>query len=186
MLPNVVNQGPPKWYVAYTFPKAEKKVKDKLEKIGIQSYLPLHQVVRDWSDRKKKLVVPLFPNYIFVHISENKRHEIFAVKEIVKYVSFGGVPATVNDTTVNSLKNILSVNPEIKVEKMVSIGAPVKITRGPFVGTEGIVVRMSGRTKLIIQIEALQRAITLNISASDVDSVYAETVNDRFDYTHMD
>lgn len=164
------------WYVAYTFPKAEKKVQIKLDTIGVQSYLPLHQVIKSWSDRKKKLIVPLFPNYIFVYTSEKKRNELFTIKEIVKYVSFGGKPAIVNDSIVSVLKNILKENVEVDIVEDIKVGACVKITHGPFTGAEGKVVNRNGKTRLIVQIDALQRAVAINISASDVAPCYAENV----------
>lgn len=172
---NVIRQqAPPEWYVAYTYPKAEKKVQSKLEKIGIQSYLPLHQIIRDWSDRKKKLIVPLFPSYIFINSTPGKKHEIFAVKEIVRYVSFGGRPATVNDSIINSLQNILKQNAEVDIEKYIKEGSPVKITEGPFAGTEGFLIRRNGKTRLLVQIDALQQGITVNISINDVTPLYIE------------
>lgn len=148
--------------------QGRKKVINKLEILGIQSYLPLHQVVRDWSDRKKKLIVPLFPNYIFIYVSDKKRHETFSVKEIVRYVSFEGKPATVHNTTIDSLKRILEERVEIEVENCIGVGTPVRINRGPFVGVEGVVVNRHGNTRLIIQITALQRCVAVNIAENDV------------------
>lgn len=48
------------WYAVYTAPRAEKKVKEQLDKIGVENYLPLQPVVRLWNNRKKKIFIPLF------------------------------------------------------------------------------------------------------------------------------
>jgi len=162
----------PKWYVAYTFPKSEKAVQNKLEKIGIHSYLPLRQVVREWSDRKKKLLIPLFPNYIFVYASENERHESFIVKEILRYVSFDGKASIISNTVIDSLKHILSRTHDVHVEDLTNEGMPVKIIHGPFNGVEGVILRTKGRERLIVQIRALQRSVALNISTADVESMF--------------
>jgi transcription antitermination factor NusG len=90
------------WYVAYVFPKAEKKVQGRLQKMGIESYLPMHKVIRHRSDRMKTLIVPLFPNYLFVHTFDSLRIESFGIKEIVRYVSFNGKVAVVNDSVINN------------------------------------------------------------------------------------
>ena len=58
------------WYAVYTAARAEKKVKERLDQIGIENYLPLRTEYRVWSDRKKKVSVPLISGYIFVHIKE--------------------------------------------------------------------------------------------------------------------
>jgi len=165
-----------RWYLAYTFPKAEKKVQSKLEATGVESYLPLHEVIRTWSDRKKKLIVPLFPNYIFVYTSEQKRHELFAIKAFVKYVSFGGKPAIVNDSIITSLKSILKENAEVSVIENIRVGTFVRITRGPFMGAEGMVINRNGKIRLIVQIDALQRAIAINISTNDVSPLYGDHI----------
>ena len=159
---------PQEWYVAYTFPHAEKKVQSNLEKIGIGAYLPLHQVIRNWSDRKKKLLVPLFPNYIFVHTSSKQRHETFMVKEIIRYVSFDGRPATIRDAVINSLQNVLREKTEINIEQFVKAGSHVRIIKGPFSGTEGFLIRRNGNTRLLVQIDALQQGISVNISIDDI------------------
>ena len=162
------SNGLAKWYVVYTYPKAERKVRDKLEKIGVHSFLPLHEVIREWSDRKKRLVIPLFPNYIFVHTSERDRFESLSVKEIVRFVTFDGKPAVIKDSIIDSLKSALDGNFKVEIEDNIYIGAPVRITRGPFEGVEGVVVNKSGKTKLILEISALRRTVAITISSLDV------------------
>jgi transcriptional antiterminator RfaH len=166
-----------KWYVAYTFPKAENKVKSKLEMLGIHSYLPLHQVIRNWSDRKKKLNMPLFPNYIFILTTVNKRQETFAIKEIVRYISFEGKPATIKESIIHSLEKILRGNIEINIEQAIEVGSPVRIVHGPFAGVEGILSRRNGKTRLIVRIDVLQRSIGINISINDVISLCSDSTN---------
>ena len=56
------------WYVLYTKPRQEKKVADGLIAIGIAAYCPLVTTIKQWSDRKKKVEVPLINSYVFVNI----------------------------------------------------------------------------------------------------------------------
>jgi transcriptional antiterminator RfaH len=58
------------WFVFYTKSRQEKKVNDLLLRHGFEPYLPLQKVLRQWSDRKKKVEVPLFNSYIFVRVEE--------------------------------------------------------------------------------------------------------------------
>lgn len=160
-----------KWYIAYTFPKAERKVYKKLEIMGIKSFLPLHMVVRQWSDRKKMLEVPLFPNYLFVHTSGNERFEALQIKEIVKYVSFDGKPVTVPEALITSLDKMIKGNVEVSSEEY-CVGTPVKVTDGPFCGAEGVLIRKNSKTRLVIQIKALGRCVSVDISSSSVITNY--------------
>ena len=62
-----------KWRVFYTQARAEKKCEQRLVQRRVEVYLPTHKVVRQWKDRKKKVVEPLFRNYIFVRVDEQER-----------------------------------------------------------------------------------------------------------------
>jgi len=86
-----------KWHVIYTMPRAERKVASSIDEMGIESYLPLYKVTRQWSDRKKKVEVPLFPNYVFVKVSEKGRRVIFNIKEPVKFISIDNKPVVVDE-----------------------------------------------------------------------------------------
>lgn len=160
---NVLN----KWYIAYTFPKAEKKVQRKLELMGIECFLPLQMVIREWSDRKKKLEVPLFPNYIFVYTQGNERYEALQIKEIVKYVSFDGKPVTVPESLISSLDKMLKGNVLVSNDEYCA-GTRIRVIDGPFCGAEGTLVRKNSKSRLVIQIKALGRSVSVDISSSAV------------------
>src|ERR1700759_2085013 len=60
------------WYVVYTKPRWEKKVAKQLEQKKIEHYCPLNKVQRQWSDRKKIILEPLFSCYVFVCLDETQ------------------------------------------------------------------------------------------------------------------
>ena len=159
------------WYVIYTYPKAEKKVDRKLKEMGILSFLPLYEEVRQWRDRKKKLKVPLFPNYVFVRISSHNRFDVLKVKEAVRYVSFEGNPAIVSEEIVHSLKGILSEEIQVSNENFCESGIEVTVCQGRFSGTHGVLVRRSGKSRLLIRIDALNTCISIEIPAEHVKPV---------------
>ena len=161
------------WYLVYTIPNSEKKADLKLKQLGISSFLPLHTVVRQWSDRKKKLEVPLFPSYIFVYTSPNRRFDILQIKELMHFVSFGGELATVPEDIIESLKRILDCDTEIDTEKFYQQGMRVKIVEGQLSGTEGVLVRKNGRDRLVLQIDALRQAISIELPANQVECCVA-------------
>jgi len=101
------------WYVAYTFPNAEKSIQRNLVKMQITSFLPLRETVREWKDRRKKVSTPLFPNYIFIYSSHNERYEALCIKGIVKYVSFEGKPAIIRNEQIESLKRLVHGDIEV-------------------------------------------------------------------------
>ena len=159
------------WYVGYTYPKAEKKVQRKVTDIGVESFLPMSQVVRQWSDRKKKLEMPVFPNYIFIHATAHERHQTLNIRELVRFVSFEGNPVTISDEEIESIKTVLSMNAEISNERFHKMGTKVEITSGEFAGATGILLRKEGKQRLLVQLEALQQAFSVSLQAGCVEEV---------------
>ena len=78
------------WYALYTMPRAEKKVYSRLEEAGYTVYLPLTTSFRVWSDRKKKITVPLISSYVFIYLEEDQLKNIFIIQGvcgILKYLN---------------------------------------------------------------------------------------------------
>ncbi len=166
------NQSKLNWYVAYTYPRSERIANKKLKEMGATSFLPLHQVMRQWHDRKKKLEVPLFPCYLFVYVSALERFNVLKIKELVRFISFGGTPAVVSDTTINSLKKIVKgENIEVSEYDNYQNGSKVRIMKGQFAGFEGLLLRKRGKNRLALEIPALQRSVVVDVPSNYVRAV---------------
>ena len=98
------------WHVIYTKPKAEKKVEERLNNFGIEAYCPVKQEVKQWSDRKKKILVPVLPSMVLVNIDEKERNKVFDIPGVVRYMFWLKKHAIVKDDEVVSLKSLLSQN----------------------------------------------------------------------------
>jgi transcription antitermination factor NusG len=143
------------WYVIYTKPKWEKKVADKLNQIGIECYCPLIIQMKQWSDRKKKVEVPLFNSYVFVQLADIDRNTVFQVSGVVRYLFWLGKPAIVRDDEINSIKTSLKA-PNISDVSVTSIrvGDHIKIETGAFSNQDAIVQEVSN-THYILVLESL-------------------------------
>ena len=74
------------WRVLYTNPRAEMKVTQRLEKIGVEAYCPARMEMQQRSDRKKKIWVPLLPSMVLVNIEEREKNKVFDVQGVVRYL----------------------------------------------------------------------------------------------------
>ena len=140
------------WHVIYTTPRAEKKVNERLIEAGIETYLPLVKTIRQWSDRKKKVEVPLFNSYIFVRSPEKQRFEILSVYGVVRYLYYLGKPAIIRQKEIDGIRRFLNQSEGYKIS--VEVGDKVQIASGVMEGVFGEVVRI-GKDKLVLQIEQL-------------------------------
>lgn len=128
------------WYVVYTKPKWEKKVAARLNEIGIKAYCPLLTKVSQWSDRKKKVQIPLFNSYIFVQLDEKERNIVFEIPGAIRYLFWLGKPAIVKDSEIKAIENWLSTPDifKIVVDKWQK-GDQIIFEKGPFVMQSAIV-----------------------------------------------
>ena len=148
------------WFVLYTKPKQELRVVDELSKIGINSYCPTVKMIKQYSDRKKKIEKPLIPSYIMVYIEESKRKSVFSIPGIVRYLFWLGKPAMVHENEINIMKKHLEgVYSSISISKLI-IGQIYKITEGPLAGNKGKIVEMK-KNKVKLELASLGMTVVL-------------------------
>ena len=148
------------WFVLYTKPKQELRVVDELSKIGINSYCPTVKMIKQYSDRKKKIEKPLIPSYIMVYIEESKRKLVFSIPGIVRYLFWLGKPAMVHENEINIMKKHLEgVYSSISISKLI-IGQMYKISEGPLAGNTGKIVEMK-KNKVKLELASLGMTVVL-------------------------
>jgi len=148
------------WFVLYTKPKQELRVVDELSKIGINSYCPTVKMIKQYSDRKKKIEKPLIPSYIMVYIEESKRKSVFSIPGIVRYLFWLGKPAMVHENEINIMKKHLEgVYSSISISKLI-IGQMYKISEGPLAGNKGKIVEMK-KNKVKLELASLGMTVVL-------------------------
>ena len=103
------------WFVLYTKPKNELKVCKRLSSIGIEVYTPTRIEIRQWSDRKKKVLVPLLPSMVLVQLTEQEVSCVFDIPGVVRYLFFNGKRATVTAHEIEAMQAYDSTVPQVAV-----------------------------------------------------------------------
>src|SRR5215211_2634080 len=93
-----------KWYAVYTKPRWEKKVADLLTRKQIENYCPLNKVKRQWSDRKKIVMEPLFQSYVFVRVPKNMLTMVRETSGVLNFVYWLQKPAIIRDEEIDLIK----------------------------------------------------------------------------------
>ena len=139
------------WYVLYTKPKSEKKVADRLTEMGVLAYCPLITKISQWSDRKKKVQLPLFNSYIFVNLTDKDRNAVFDVPGVVRYLFWLGKPAVVKDKEIETIQNWLSAPETFDVViDTWRKGDKVILESGPFIDQEATVQEVNQKHYLLV------------------------------------
>lgn len=161
------------WLALYTKPKAEKKVKERLDSAGFENFLPLQTIIKQWSDRKKKIQVPLINSYVFVKLSPKNAVQLYQIPGVVGVLKYLGNYAVVKEEEIENLK-ILSINgvPMNTVSKplQLSKGQKVSIATGPFKGLTAVFLKESGKQRVIVEIETLGNYIEVSMPLYGIEN----------------
>jgi transcription antitermination factor NusG len=153
------------WLVIYTKPRAEKKVNERLLEEGFETYLPLQKVIRQWSDRKKKVEVPLFNSYVFIKANEKDRFKILEVYGVVRFIFYLGKPAIVREFEIENIKEFLNKTKGSNIT--FKINERVEITEGPLRGKAGKIEQL-GKNTIKLSIEQLGISLIAQVHKSTV------------------
>ncbi len=157
------------WYVLYVRSSHERKVDKQLKAKEIESFLPMVKTIRQWSDRKKVLMKPLFPSYVFVKInSKGDFNNALSVPGACTYIRFGKEYAKVKEEEIANIKMCIESEDlydiETKsVEQLVNIGERKKINYGALNGLECEVLKINENNKVVVRLESLQQNIVATI-----------------------
>jgi len=152
------------WYAIYVRSRHEKCVHQELQQKGIESSLPLISVTRQWSDRKKKVQVPLFRSYVFVNIDIAKEKlPVLQTDGVVKFVTFCSKTVSIPQEQMFWLDQILLSELSIEHVQEFPVGTDVAVMFGPLKGLQGRVKTKNSKTKLVVWFDSIMQGVSVEI-----------------------
>ncbi len=128
-----------------------------LSRLGLDEYVPLKRVRRQWSDRVKELDAPLFPGYIFCRFSYAERLRVLNSPGVQSAVG------SVEDAEIEAVRTLVSSGRPLAHLPFLRIGQSVSIEKGPFAGIRGVVLRDESAWRVVVSVEALDRSIAVEV-----------------------
>ena len=159
------------WNAVYTRHQHEKLVADSLAGNGFEVFLPTYNVIRQWTDRKKQVSVPLFSCYVFVRCNFERRFRALITPGVYSFVMFGGQPATIYDHEIDAIRKAVESNFRVEPHPFLRCGDWVQVKSGPLTDVEGILIRKKGSYRLILSAELLGKSIAVEIDAFSVKPI---------------
>lgn len=152
------------WFAIYVKSRTEKKVSSELEKQGIDHYLPLIKILKQWSDRKKWVHEPLFKSYVFVYVDSLQYFEVLKAINVVRYISFEGKAVKIPPQQIEAVKYFLDdAEPKELSEEFWEKGQQVEVITGNMTGLTGELVEVKNKHQVRIKIEAINQIIFIQI-----------------------
>ncbi|NPD91743.1 UpxY family transcription antiterminator [Xylanibacter muris] len=159
------------WFVLRASYGRAGKACDIFDKKRIEYYLPLHHVIKIVNNKKKRILEPLLPNFIFVYAKEEDIRTFVGTTCATTLLSFyynhfkvdrfgKNPPLTIDyKSMMNFIKATSTGNDNVRVVEPQSCryksGDRVKVIDGEFAGVEGKVARVAGQQRVIIELEGL-------------------------------
>ena len=166
------SSGEKRWYVFYLRPRTENRVYRILTSLDYDVFWPVIQSLRIWKNRqKKKIKLPLFPNYLFVYTYAHELYSIKRLPQVVSYVTCGGKPSTISGKEIEGIRRMLGLGRAITVETKFSRGERVRIVSGPLKGYEGVLIKQHSKTRFGIQLKAINHTIFIDVARSELEKL---------------
>ncbi len=159
------------WSVLRTWTKHENVVEKVLTAREIECYLPKQKQMRQWSDRKKTLVLPLFPGYLFVKVRPEQIQALRDVPGSCGLIWANNRPAPIRESLVLDIRRLVETQTELTIMGGLHIGERVRILSGALKGIEGVLSRVKNRDYLVINAEAIGQSVCIEVPASLVGKI---------------
>jgi transcription antitermination factor NusG len=160
------------WYALQTRARHEKIVAERLGTRGVQTFLPTATEVHRWSDRKKKVEVPLFSCYLFARLAATKldRLRVLCVDGVFSFVGRRGEGIPIPDEQIEAVRALVESQLLCSSHPFLKIGQRVRIRSGSLDGLEGILVSRNGDSTLVISVDAIQRSLSVRVDGYHIEA----------------
>lgn len=156
------------WWVAHTKSRNEKALAHDLIRKNMCYFLPMSWKVRRQSRRTIKSLLPLFSGYLFFCGNEDERSELWRTDRVANLIEVKDQEKLLKE--LMQIEQALRAGAPLIPHKYIETGQKCRIMAGPLLGLQGIVVKSKGATRLVLQVDMLGQAASVEI---DIDMIEA-------------
>jgi transcriptional antiterminator RfaH len=160
------------WYLIYSKPQLERAALENLERQGYPSYLPLIRNRRRRRGRYVSIIEPMFPRYLFVHLS-NETDDWGPIRStigVAKLVRFGMHAARVPDSLIEMMEQQDEEGVQTLAPPDLKPGDQVRIVEGVMAGYDAIFQARTGKERVVLLLQLAQdRTARMQVSAHDIE-----------------
>lgn len=153
------------WYAIYVYVKCEKMAHDLLVHKGIETYLPLKTVVRQWGKQRRKKKLPLIPSYLFVRINPKDYVQVLETEKVLSFVKFSGKMVPIRDEEILVLQQLVGdAKLEVSlVHKSFKKGDNVEVIAGSLSGLKGVLKEIRGDKEVLIDLADMACSFSISV-----------------------
>ncbi len=158
-----------KWFAVFTVPKNEQSISRYLDLNRIEAFLPTYESVHMWKNRQRKTIVqPLFPSYLFVHISPRERARVLQTPGVLQIVGTRQQPLPLDDSEIAYLRTGCEMK-QIEPFRDLVVGERVRVTGGALKGLNGVLVRRKNEVRFVMVLQMINQYAAVEVDASHLE-----------------
>ncbi|MFZ5758404.1 MAG: transcription termination/antitermination NusG family protein [Thermodesulfobacteriota bacterium] len=157
------------WWVARTKSRQEKAMAWELHAKGLPYYLPLVAKPQNCRGRMRASILPLFSGYLFFKSDWQGRYDALRCGRIAQILEVQDQEKITRELANLNLATQARVN--LTLCDFAKEGQRVRIIAGPFSGLEGIVRKQKNQTRLVLNLEAIRQAATVEIALDQAQPI---------------
>jgi len=162
------------WFAVYTRSRHEQRVYDRLKEKDLEAFLPLMERWSRRKDRRMKILLPLFPGYLFVRAPMDAyvHLDILKTKGVVRILCNDGTPAPIPDEQVNAIQTLMKNGITVTPYPYLKEGMRVRVVHGALTGVEGMLIKTKpNKNRLVISVDLLQESVSVEMDQLDVEPI---------------
>lgn len=157
------------WWVAHTKSRNEKALAQDLIRKGISYFLPMHRKVSRQGGRTVKSLLPLFSGYLFFCGSENQRLEALRTNRVANLIEVKDQQRLIEELL--KIEQAIRTGAVLSPHKYIKEGQLCRVVAGPLAGLQGIVIKTPAVTRLVLQVDMLGQAASVEMDAEMIEIV---------------
>lgn len=127
--------------------------------------------MRQWSDRKKIVMEPLFKGYIFVKLPPPLKWDIKSVDGVINFLYWLGKPANVKEAEIVVIKKFLQeFNAADVTESRMDVNTKVVVKQGVLMNYHGIIIEIRG-SRATVSIDSMGLELSALIDKKNLQPV---------------
>jgi len=155
-----------RWWVVHTKSRNEKALAHDLIRRKISYFLPMSWKIQRKSRRTTRSLLPLFGGYLFFCGREEDRTELMRTDRVANLIDVKDQERLVRELV--QIEQAIRAGAPLTPHKYVKAGQKCRVIAGPLLGLEGVVTTTRGEMRLLLQVDMLGQAASVEI---DVDMI---------------
>lgn len=157
------------WYAVFTVPQNEKSAARHLALRDVETFLPTYETVRVWKNRQRmKIILPLFPSYLFVHINRTERGHVLQSPGVLHIVGNGSQCVPLDDVEMEFLRMGMHGR-KVEPFRELVVGERVRIKSGVMRGLVGTLVRKSSSLRFVLTLNLINLHASVEVDADTLE-----------------